>query len=393
MSRSLILSLTILAALLCGCASVSRLLSDGKVDKAYERALERLTRAHQRGKLPSDRRVDDYLLAFEHVQRRDRRHVEALRARGGDGVQAQLFEGYRQLHTRSVDLLALAPAVAADMLSAELRPARLASARDAAARRAAAYCSARAAPLLPAARIGDRPAARRAFALYDSVAYFLPERAAALGPLLDSLYDLATLRIHVRAAPRPFDAADEIGRSLARLGTRRRGWTELAADPGGARVDLRAEVRFDDHDATGPDESCSSTTYTEEVLDYVERKTVREQVDDSTVVERVIEIEHFKEISATVTECEVELDVRAEGHVAVYAPGAARPSVRLPIASTQSWSDEYTVVEGDADAVPSGISCSGISTCAPSRWALLADAQAELADEAYRALARRYPGE
>ena len=269
----------------------------------------------------------------------------------------------------------------------------MAGERDAAARRAAAYCSERAARLLPAARIGDRPAARRAFALYDSVAYFLPERAAALGPRLDSLYDLATLRIHVRAAPRPFDAADEIGRSLARLGRRRRGWTELAADPGGARVDLHAEVHFDDYDATGPDESCSSTTYTEEVLDYVERKTVRERVDDSTVVERVVEIEHFKEISATVTECEVEMDVRAEGYVAVYQPGDARPALRLPIASTQAWSDDYTVVVGDDDAVPFAVSSSGISPCAPSRWALLADAQAELADEAYRALSRWYSGE
>ena len=383
----LALGLTLAAA----CASTSRLpADDADLDRVYERALRRAERTADRPGRRADERLAAYLLAHDAIQRRDLWRVRALASRTAPTRHADLYHRYRDLHARSLDLLAVDPAAEASGMPPELRPAVLARARDEAADRAGGYYLARAAPRRRVARLGDKPAAREAFALVDSAAYFLPGRAAELARARDTLRDLGTLRIRLRAAEFGGAPALAIARSLAGRGDLHRGWTSIVAEAGGARVDLEAEVHYLRSSGSGPSETCSSTTYSEEVLDYVERKTVCERVDDSTVVQRVVEVEHFETVYATVTECEQSASARAFGHVVVYRPGGRTPVRSLPLATCATWEHEYEIYAGDDRALPAGCLSSGRPAHPPSRGRLLAAAQGDLAGAARGALAQEY---
>lgn len=381
-----VLPLAAVALWLAACAPVPRVVDEGALDRAYERALRRARKRGADGKPRAERRLDDYLRAYGAAQDRDLRRVSALADRDDAATYPALYRRYRDLHARVVDLQAVAPPAVVAAVRPGLDPQRLASARDDARRRAGEHYLARAAPLRRRARAGDKPAARVAFALCDSAAGYLPGRSGELARVRDTLRDLGTLRIHLRAAA----AEAALAEALARGRDQHRGWTSVVMRPRGARVDLEAEVRYVDHASRGPDETCSTTTYDEEVLDRVERKSVCERVDDSTTVQRVVEVEHFVTVRATITACEQSAAVRARGVVDVYEPGGRRPVRSLAISAEASWEHAYETWQGDRRALPAGCPPSGSAAWPPSRGDLLGEARADLAGAAHRALVGEY---
>ena len=374
--------------LVTACASVPRLIERDRLDRAYELSLKRAERRLARGKALRPAQLIEYLRAFDTIQTRDLETAWALERRPGAAKYDPLFRRYDALYARSEELLSVAPAEARFDIVPELYPAELERLRERARHRAATHYDSLGAPLRRAARVGDKPAARRAYALYDSVAFFSPERAGHLRPTPDSLYDVGTLRIHVYAVGD--EGHDVIQRRLQRYTKpERRGWTEVTAWPTGQRVDLEAELSFAEANYSGVSERCSDRDYSKEIVDYIEKKRVKVEVNDSTTVEKIVEVKHYKTIRATVVTCDQSASARATGEVRVYAAGEDRVLWREELSASCSWSDTYKYTEGDERAVP-GSAPSQRPGTAPSRGSMVADAQAGLGRVGWRAVMGRY---
>ncbi|MEL7162806.1 MAG: hypothetical protein AAFN92_18760, partial [Bacteroidota bacterium] len=278
-----------------GCANVPKLLDKGHYERAYEVALRRCTRG--RGPL-KQKRVDEFFAAYEAVQLADFTHSKSLRRRNDGEKWAELYHVYRDLYARSLDLADLFPADVNFTGNAALLPANLEARREEARRQAGNYVLEKAAPLLPAAREGYKPAARTAYHHYAEALGYLPERREKLLPVQDSLADLGTLRILLYAPDQT--EAPRLRERLRRHDPLYCYWTAIHTRDPGTRIDLEAEVVYQDYTDSGLQESSSCRTYSEKVLDHIEKKKVKVKVNDTTEVEKIIEIKHYKTVHATV---------------------------------------------------------------------------------------------
>ncbi|MEO0731382.1 MAG: hypothetical protein AAFZ52_01000 [Bacteroidota bacterium] len=363
---------------------MSKLLEKGQLDRAYALALRRCTR----GRAPvKQKRVDEFFAAYAAVQRDDFAYTQSLRSTSGGEKWAELYRLYTDLHLRSIDLANLFPEAVDFTGNPDLLPANLEVRREEARREAGAYVLGKAAALLPAARAGYKPAARTAYHHYTDALVYLPERRDELLATQDSLADLGTLRILLYAPDQP--EADLLRERLLLYKPLYRYWTALHVRDPGTRLDLEAEVVYETYKDRGYRESNSCRTYTEKVLDHVEKKKVKVKVNDTTEVEKIIEIKHYVEVSATVTTYKQQRSISVLGFVAAYPPGEDTPVWRDAVGAGNTWRNTYQECRGDARALPA-CSCSGFRRAVPSAESLLPSAICGLADRARAELIDQY---
>lgn len=344
--KNLYLLTLLLCLLFAGCTSVPKLLEKGNFEKAYVKARKHCTR----GRAPKMKRLEQFLDAYAAVQARDHARSTEIRRRSGNEKWAPLYELYSDLYERSLDLVQIAPTAAELDRHPELLPTTLKVQREEARLKAGDHYLALVKPLLTPALAGEKPAARDAWSLHQEVAYFLPERNQEFSGLRAELLDIGTFRILLFAGPGDFEY--ELAQGLRRFKRFDREWTTILTRETGERIDLEAEVRFTHYSENPPTERCNTTQYEKEVLDRVERKKVKERINDSTVVEKVVEIKHFKKVYASVTACQQEAGANAFGEVRTYLPGRNHPAWIGTLSSWENWSNTYRVAQGDVRALP-----------------------------------------
>ena len=325
--------------------------------------------------------------AYAAVPARDQARVEDFRQISGTEKWPKLYEVYAALYDRSEDILAIAPAAAHFERYPGLAPAYLEQQREEARKKAGDHYLALAVPLLPAARAGEKPAAREAFYFHERISYFLPERDPEFEALRDSLYDIGTLRILLYTPGGEF--ARELDGATHRLKPYERNWTIILPFETNQRIDLEAELVFSHYDDRGVDESCSTREYEQEVLDRIEKKKVKERINDSTVVEKIVEIKHYKKVYASVTECKQSAAVYGYGRLDVFRPEFDRPEWRVELSACETWSNTYRFGSGDARALPA-FANSGSPHSPPSLGYMLSRAVVRMPGQARRHLIKRY---
>lgn len=381
--KNIYLLTLLLCSFLASCVSVPELLEKGKYEEAYALALKHCTRA----RAPGTKQMYQFLDAYAAVQARDHAITKEIRRETGSQKWEALYRRYAAMHERSLVLLAVDPGGNYLSRYPHLMPARLEAEREETRRKAGAHYLALIEERLPAALSGEKPAAREAWELHQKVAELLPERNHEFAGLREELRETGTLRIILYATGGDFDR--ELVGATRRLRQLDREWTSIITEETGERIDLEAEIAFTHYDESSPTETCSTSEYEEEVLDYVEKKKVEERVNDSTVVERTIEIQHFKNVYATVTNCRQDASLSAYGELRVYRPGAEQPEWIATVSSWETWSNTYSFGAGDRRALPA-FSDAGSFVYPPDIGSLLAGAVQGLPGAAYKALTKRY---
>lgn len=374
---------------LASCTSFNQLLEQGRYDEAYARAVEPCTRARAHNRLLKPKQLWKLQKAYSAVQAKDFSRVTALETGNDASTWPGRYHLYTALYERSREYADLVPP-AEQQVSLSLRPSRLAEKREDARLAAGVYYLHQAAPNLPAARAGNKDAARDAFYDVEAALDFLPERAEVLEPLLDTLEENGTLRLWLYAV----EGADyyrELEAATRRLSVTNRDWTEVTTSPyRDQRVDLEAELTFLSSSSSGLQYRSSTETFSKEILDYVEKKKKKVKVNDTTWVEKIIEIEHYKTIFAEVTTHEEAIDVSVRGKVVAYLPGQEEPLWEQGLYASESWSDSYTTCSGDSRALPA-CSCVGASSIfRPDEWSLIRQAVRALPRRASGVLFKRY---
>lgn len=368
-----------------GCQTVPELLDKGRYREAYKLAYKHCTRG--RAQAPSAKHLDRFVAAYAAVQALEQDRARTLLQQPGTEKWASLYEIYDDLYGRSLDLLKVSSADARFDRYPDLAPARLEQQREGARLNAGDHYLTLVAELLPAVRGLEKPAAREAHKLHERIAYFLPERDPEFAPLRDSLVDIGTLRILLYAPEGEFAA--ELHRTLFGVKPIGQNWTEILCRQDGRRIDLEAELTFVDYSDSGPSESCSTTEYEEEVLDYIEKKKKEVRINDSTVVTKIVEVKHYKNVYASVTRCTQSRNVWAYGYLDVYLPGLTKPEWSKKLSTADQWSNSFSTGSGDHRALPA-FANSGIRMGAPSLERMLVRAVRSLPLTAQHELKRRY---
>jgi hypothetical protein len=377
--------ITLLCFTMFSCTSVPRLLEKGDYGKAYAKAYRACTRvpAHRR-KL---KHIDNFVSAYAAIQAKDQARAKNFQRLTGTGKWPKLYEVYADLYDRSEDILYIAPAAARFERYPGLAPAYLEQRREEARKKAGDHYLTLTEILLPAARTGEKPAAREAFRFHERIGYFLPERDTEFAPLRDSLRDIGTLRVLLYAPGGDF--ARELDDATHRLNPFERNWTTILPYETGQRIDLEAELTFSHYDDRGVSENCSTREYEEEVLDRIEKKKIKERINDSTVVEKIIEIKHYKKVYAQVTECDQNAAVYAYGHLNVFRPEAGQPEWRTELSAWETWSNSYRFGSGDSRALPA-FANSGSPQSPPRLGYMLGRAVRRMPNQARGHLIKRY---
>ena len=365
-----------LCLLLTACTSVPKLLDKGRYADAYDLALRQATAVRITRLKPNNRRYQNYVAAYAAVQARDLAVAEETAAGTDPARFDPLFEAYDRLFERSLDLRRVAPTAARPARYPHLAPAVLAQKRETARHLAATYYADRIEQLLPAARRGEKPAARRAYLLHDKLDYFQPERRHDFAERRAWLRETGILRLHLYAVDSPY--APQLHDLLTAREPERLEWTEVAfSPPPTVRIDKEAEVTVLEAVADDYDETCREREYEKEVLDHVERRKVKVKVNDSTEVIKIVEIKHYKKIYATVTECTQSAVARVRAAIDVYGLGASREEYGMEVTSRYEWSHDYRLVAGDRRAI-TGMSMEIRPDYPPARETLIERALAKL---------------
>jgi|GEM_PF-2279843 len=377
--------ITLLCYVSFGCTSVPSLLEKGHYDQAYARSYDLCTRvpAH-RVKL---KHLDNFVSAYAAVQAKDQARMREFDRISGTEKWPELYEVYADLYGRSTDILKIAPAAARFDRYPDLAPAYLEQRLVTSRKNAGDHYLGLADPLLATARAGEKPSARKAYHFHERVSYFLPEHDSEFKPLRDSLRDIGTLRV-LLYVPRG-EYTEELRQGLRNLEIFKRIWTTILPYQTGERVDLDAELTFSHYEDGGVSESCSVSDYEEEVVDHIEHKKEERRINDSTVVEEIVEIKHYRKVYAQVTECDQSASVNAYGRLEVFRPAAAKSEWRTDISICETWSNSYSFGSGDSRALPAFVN-SGSPQLPPSVGYMVGRAVTAMPDKARGSLIRRF---
>ena len=357
------------------------------VDPAQRDFLVSLRQVAQRP-APSKRSIRRLFHDFDVVQGPDYTRVRLLEQGSFPADWPERYALYSAMNDRLVAVSPYFPVGAASDYRGGYGLSVLDSLRETARLAAGDYYLELAAAATVAARAGSKPAAREAYGYLQGAFDYVPERQGKYSQVLAEMADRGTVRILLTIVGEPRLA------SLARESAYRRGavvddWFIIEVENTGQAVDYGAELQLTHYRADGPNERSSDTRYSKKVLDYVEKQEYEVRINDSTVVTKVREIEHFKTITATVTEVEQEFSVDAYGELFVYDTRTGRGEEATGIFGTESWENEYSTCRGDADALPP-FACSGRREWPPRQSELLEGAVNDLLRVARWRLANEY---
>lgn len=346
----------------CG-QRVAKLLERGDYTAAFDLSLERV----QQRDVPKKRHLADLFASFDALQQRELAALRDFNPTQDAAQRAEVFYRYDRLYERArlVDRYRPLGAPAGYRTGASLRS--LARERETVRLNAGQYFWDRAQRLLPTARDGDKIAARTAFAELGSALEFLPERSAELDALRAEMEELGLVRVFVYAVEGNLDPS--LLADFTQTEDSYQHWLEIVFRDEGRRIDYEAEVFLDRYEVAGPSVSTASTTYSEEVLDWVEEKEKQVRQGDTTIT--VVEkIEHYRTVSATVVEIEQEMDLWLHGELVLFRSGAEEPYWVTNWATHEDWENEYSICSGDEEALPF-FGCSGMEMTPPAARQLL----------------------
>ncbi len=362
--------------------SVKRLLDTRQYDKAYEVAHRRAVR----GRRATTRQIDNLLMAFDHLQLERMLRIRALESSPDPDRWLELHGLYTRAYGRSVDVLEIVGPTAIEH-AATPKPAELEARREHARFEAGHYLQRRAEVLLPFAREGDKESARSSHTFFNRALRYRPEMTTEFQPFLEETKELGTVRV-LLLAPSPTPLNEDFLVPLANRPPVRQEWFELFYGATDRRIDLFAEVELNDYAVDGPRETSSSRTHCAEVLDYIEKKTTRVKVNDSTYVDKVEEIKHYKTVTARSTTYTQQMNARLGGWLFTTPADRSGNVSEWPLSGTAGWSHEYTECSGDSDAFPLG--CGGSPASPPDEFSLLSQAAKDVYPEAEHILGCNY---
>ena len=337
---------------------------------------------------PSKRSIQRLLVDFDLVQAPDYIRVRALEQSDAPANWPERYTLYESMYARLLAVSAYFPLGAATNYRGGYGLNALDSLRETARWEAGKYFLDLADAAVLAARADSKPAAREAYGYLQRALDFLPERRSEYAALLAEMADRGTVRILMTLT------GDAWLTALARQYAEGRGavvddWFLVETEDTGQAVDYEAQLQLVRYRTDGPNESSSDTRYTKEVLDYVEKQEYEVRINDSTVVTKVREIEHFKTITATVTQVVQEFEVVAYGELVTLDLRTGSRSVTSPVTGTEAWENEYSTCHGDPDALPP-FACSGMREWPPQKLAMLRDAMHDLMNSALWKLHQEY---
>ena len=337
---------------------------------------------------PSKRSIQRLLQAFDVVQGPDYVRARTLEQDGDAANWPERHALYSQMYERLLAVSSYFPVGAANDYRGGYGLTVLDSLRETARVAAGAYYLTLVDAAIPAARVGSKPAARETYGYLQQALEYLPERRPMYTDLLAEMADRGTVRILLTVVGDPWLTA------IARQSPYLRGavvddWFIIDFDEFGQAVDYEALLQLNQYRTDGPYERSSDTRYTKEVLDYVEKEEYEERINDSTVVTKVREIEHFKTITATVTEVKQEYELDVYGELSVFNSRTGLRAEVLPVSGSEDWENEYATCSGDREALPP-FACSGSHSWPPGTESMLRKALDDLLRAARWKLTRTY---
>ena len=371
------LTLLYIVAATAGCASVPQLLEQGHYADAFELALQRV-----RDGQTKPQELEELYLAFDAVQSADYQRLSRAEARSDAARWPLVHELLRELYTRARALAPYLPLEAPTNYRGGLTVDQLGQRLEEARLQAGDYYRQLARGALPYARAGDHLAARTAHHDAGRALDYLPEATAELRPLRAELRESGTVHVALQFTTPDRLLEEVLDDVLTHYGNRLgvHHWTQLQLTPADPRTDVIATLHFTDWYEEGPTESASISVHTKEVLDYIEEQEYEERINDSTVVTRIRRIEHYRTVTATVTEVRQAYGVYLHGELSLALPRGTSPPFQYDqLRSDRQWTNDYSFGEGDDRAMPP-FADSGIARWPPDRRELLRSAVHELLD-------------
>ena len=368
MYRTLILAILI-CSLLLGCSNPQKLLESNNPERAYT-VSKRLV--DQRLKRDKPFKNDElHILAASYGQLQDEliREIEALELGRMPGRWLELYPLYQKLLERRQDIEPYLPLL--NGFDPRYGLATLQALTERSRQQAGAYCYAEAEAIFPAARAGDKSAARRAYHWLAKGLGYAPERADYLARQAE-MAQLGILRVQVSlAAPRGYYAdhlADYFlrGREMERFK-----WMEVYFSPSRIPPDYIVQIELDHAYVSFDQEQSHTASFCQDVVDGY--KTVEKEVwvNDSTKVIVKEEVPIIVTVSGAITTVEQSKSASASFYATLMPAEGGLAEHSWQRSEYAEWRHSYEICSGDSRALPR--SCWGFRQMFPSDWAMLRD--------------------
>lgn len=365
------------------CVQPGRLIEQGE----YARALKVSSNQLRQGRIKAAE-LGGLETSFFLLTQQDSQQIADMRATGRPDVWPDIYRKAERIDRRQMEVFQLLHELdKADYHpSVSFYPAK--ALLEEAAEKSALYHYANAQEFIPAARAGDRYAARLAYEQLDnSLGYVASFKDAEI--LLDEMMERGTthLLLHPRSHPRwdTFDprAIDELfwGHDFPE----RQDWLVVHLEPETApRIDYEADFYFSDLSVSPDRESRSDCSTSKEIEDGFTIKKVWSEKDSAYVEVKEVK---YKTISAMVSNFLQEKEAEASVRITIINARTYEPESNDVVWGSADWSNEYSKSSGDSRALPGGCS-SVIGMCAmfPSDGSMLAEAVADLKGGFWRSL-------
>ncbi|MEM9918678.1 MAG: hypothetical protein AAF990_11305 [Bacteroidota bacterium] len=336
----------VLACLLVGCASPMKLLEKGNYEKAFDISAKRL----KKGKIKSEH-LAALEWGFAELNQRDLRKIADLRQSGQATIWPGIFRTASTLAERQAKIRPVLNRLEEEGFSPGIKLYPIEPVLEEARDKSALLFYARAQEQIPAARSGDRFAAREAYDLLRRCQEYRPGFRDA-GQLEPEMYELGTTNIQIVAMPGMLDAwdADWIYARLFQdqLFPVREGWqlwhlNQLRE----GEADMFFEIVVDQA-VVGPNQETSEscTNQKEIVVDYEIREEWSEE--DSAYVE--VKYEILETVSFTVVTYEQSKNAHVGFQLRLVDARSGYELRKQRLDGRNCWTNSFTEAWGDRRA-------------------------------------------
>lgn len=343
--------------LLFSCNRPIKLLEKGKDDKALKSSLQRLKRGKVKLAL-----VDVFEQSFQNVTDKDAQIISEMRNAGQPKLWLEIRKKAIAIDNRQIKVEKVARRIARHGYFPDLNFYPAKNLIEEATDNVALYYYAQALEFVPAARNGEKRAARKAYAhILNCRGYRANFKDAE--ELEDEMLELGTTNILVQ--PVASDLNENLENELfASFFYRSKfpktyKWKVIHLEkPTAINIDFFAEFYFDNLRESGYYESDARCTNTETV--QVGCKIKKEWSEkDSAYVEVTVPV--YEDVSVMVTTYEQELDTSLELFCNLVIAKTNQTSKSFSIYQSSSWDNEYSIVSGDRRAL--SLLCSDRGGC------------------------------
>ncbi|MFK8006762.1 MAG: hypothetical protein AB8H03_10335 [Saprospiraceae bacterium] len=350
-----IIYFSLIFLLLISCNRPMKLLEKGKDEKALKSSLQRLKRGKVKPAL-----VDVFEQSFYNVTDKDAQIISEMRNAGQPKLWLKIREKAIDIDNRQLKVEQIAQRIAKKGYFPDLDfyPAR--NLIEEATDNVALYYYAQALEFIPAARNGEKRAARKAYAQILNCRKYRP-KFKDTPELEDEMYELGTTNILVQPVASNLNERLE-GQLLDGFFYKNKfpktyKWKVIHLEkPSGTNIDFYAEFYFDNLRESGCYTNQASCSNTKTVQAGCEIKKEWSE-KDSAYVEVTVPI--FKDVTVFVTTYEQNLDTSLELFCDLINTKTNQRIKTFSIYRSNSWDNTYSEVSGDHRALTLFCSDSG----------------------------------